>query len=101
MGNYVLQKGANLNRAVWTHVKQLGRGDLYRNGASVATDTSFTEPNELSAGGIIIGARWYTGAAQLPFIGAISDLAFYTRALTAPERAAVEGEAKALYGVTW
>jgi hypothetical protein len=79
---------------------------------SVITAVSNTAASVLRIDGVEVTGTVTTGASVTLRIGVsmvttgfltgtISDLALYTRALTAPERAAVEGEEQAVYGVTW
>jgi hypothetical protein len=63
------------------------------NGNEKTVNRTNTESSGIRIGGGVFAGQYYTGT--------ISDLAIFTRALTAPERAAVEAEEQALYEVTW
>ena len=47
---------------VWSEVKTIGTGTLYKNDTAVVTDSSFTEFNSVTGSdGYILGARWTSG----------------------------------------
>lgn len=76
-------------------------GTLYVNGASVATDATFTTFNVASAGGFAVGGRFLSGAlsASYRFNGDIAEIIIYDSALSDANRQAVEAYLSAKYGI--
>jgi hypothetical protein len=91
---------AILPTTIYGEVKSGSTGTLYRNGTSVATDTSFTEFAATSGGGISLGARYLPSLSGPYFNGVIYEIVYVESALSTDDRQKLEGYMAHKWGTT-
>ncbi|OGC79606.1 hypothetical protein A3K01_03050 [candidate division WWE3 bacterium RIFOXYD1_FULL_43_17] len=97
--NGVLNGDTVLTASQWQHVAVVRDADsvtFYLNGVSDGSGTGEARSSAASVDNTLIGARYYSGAAQHQFAGKLDDVKVYTVALSASQVAQTYNRGKAM-----